>query len=266
MKYGFMVSREPIEAYFDYAKDHAIQHLEIDLKKTHSLPGTFTPGRISTIRKFCTDNNISLSLHPPYNKNLCSRIPMVRAAHVSYLKYCIKLADGLNARHLTLHLGNYYRFAVWSNPRDHALLRLYRVLRKLLPYCEKNNVNLALENMVPIPPEAGYSFLGDNVDDFLKIFSQIKSPYLGFCLDIGHANIAEGPLKYIQYLGHKILSVHFHDNRGLYDEHMDVGTGTVPWGSLLTSLHLEKFKGPYVSECFNSAPHEAISALKKQIT
>jgi sugar phosphate isomerase/epimerase len=264
MKYGFMVSREPIEAYFDYAKEHNIDHLELDLKKKHSILSNFTPQRINKIRTFCTTHNITLSLHPPFNKNLCSRVQVVRAAHVSYLKKCIVLAHQLNARYITLHLGNYYRFAVWANPRHHALDRLYRVLSRLIPYCEKYGVILALENMVPIPPEAGYCFLGDNIDDFINIFLQLKSDYLQFCLDTGHANTAEGPLKYIENLGKKIISVHFHDNLGQNDEHMNVGTGTVPWEPLLSALEAIKFTGPYVSECFNSLPHDAIAELKKR--
>jgi sugar phosphate isomerase/epimerase len=261
--YGFMVARKPVEDCFDYALDHSIQHLEIDLKKKHSLLDTFTPKRIAGIREFSDRNCISLSLHPPYNMNLCSQFPWVRHSYIIYLKRCVQLAHALNAGYLTLHLGNFYRFAVWANPRHHALERLIKVLQKLLPVCEEYGVSLALENMIPIPPEAGYVFLGDNVKDFEYIFSHLESRYLRFCLDVGHANTAEGPLEYVEKLGAKMLSLHFHDNMGEYDDHLDVGKGTVPWAALLGALAKMNFNGPFISECFNSSPYKAIELLKK---
>lgn len=263
--FGFMVSREPIESYFDYVLAHGIRHLEIDLKKDHSRLETFTPERIAAVRGFAERNGVSLSLHPPFNMNLCSRFFWVRRRHARYIKKCILLAHGLGARHITLHLGNFYRFAAWADPWEHAVRRLLNVLDRVVPTCEAHGVSLALENMIPIPAEAGYSFLGDSVKDFEYIFSFYESRRVKFCLDIGHANTAEGPLAYVEKLKDRIISVHFHDNEGQYDDHLDVGAGTVPWQPLMQALTETGFQGPYVSECFNSQPHEAIAKLETYI-
>jgi sugar phosphate isomerase/epimerase len=260
--YGFMVCEQPVESYFDYIVTHEIHHLEIDLKKKHSLLKTFTPERIAVIKEFCEKNDVSLSLHPPYNINLCTQGWLVRYYHIAYLKKCIGLAGRLGARYITLHLGNFHRAATWSNPRQHALERLVKALAKLLPDCAGANVFLALENVVPIPPEVGFAFVGDNIKDFQYIFSSLVSDKIKFCLDIGHANTHEGPLAYVEKLSEKIIGVHFHDNRGRHDEHLDVGKGTAPWGALIEALAKTGFYGPYVSECFKSQPHEAIALLK----
>ena len=74
-----------------------------------------------------------------------------------------------------------------------------------------------------------YSIWENNLKDFEFLFSELESPYLNLCLDIGHANTSEGPLAYIQKFGKKIISIHFHDNNGKNDDHLDVGEGTVPW-------------------------------------
>jgi sugar phosphate isomerase/epimerase len=261
--FGFMVSRKPVEEYFGYVERYGINHLEIDLKKKHSLLSTFTDERVERVKKWCEEKDVSLSLHPPFNMNLCSRLWLVRRRHVSYLKQCIGLARRLGAGHLTLHLGNFYRFAAWANPRQHALERLVKVLRKLVPAARSHGVKLALENMIPIPPEAGYTFLGDNIEDFDYIYSRLDSEYAVFCLDIGHANTAEGAPAYVDRLAEKMVSVHFHDNNGQYDEHLDVGKGAVPWQELMARLKEKNFRGPYVSECFNSPPHRGIEQLKK---
>lgn len=258
-----MVSRKPVEEYFQYVESHGIGHLEIDLKKKHSLLSTFTPERVRSVREWSRKHDVSISLHPPFNMNLCSRWAPVRRHHVKYVKQCLDLAQQLNVTHVTLHLGNFYRFAIWANPRIHALERLIKVLRKLIPAAEALGVKLALENMIPIPAEAGYMFLGDNIEDFQYIFKHLDSQALVFCLDIGHANVAEGPLEYVEKLGEKMVSVHFHDNKGDYDDHLDVGTGTVPWRELMEALKKFDFKGPFISECVYSEHHESIEALKK---
>lgn len=256
-----MVARKPVEDYFDYALQYDISHLELDLNKLHSQLSSFTPQRIARLMKFAQGNNITLSLHPPFHMNLCSRVPMVRWRHARYIKKCIRFAHKIGAGHITLHLGNFYKYAIWANPWEHAIARLLKVLKNVLPACEKYGVNLALENMVPVPDEIGYRFLGDNVKDFQSIFTGLESDHLRFCLDIGHANIGEGPLAFIEGLGEKLISVHFHDNKGKYDDHLDVGTGTVDWPPLMKALEKNGFTGPFISECFKSAPHEAIARL-----
>lgn len=262
-RFGLMASLKPVEDYFDYAKEHNIRHIEIDLKKKHSQLKTFSTERIKNIREFSQANDISLSLHSPFNINLCSPVFIVRLYYTSFLKKSILLARQLHARHITLHLGNFHRSAAWDNPRENALERLCRVLKKVLPFCEEHHVILALENVTPTRQEVGFSFLGDNINDLEYIFSYIQSPYMAFCLDTGHANTNEGVTAYIGRLGDKISCVHFHDNRGMYDDHLNVGAGTVPWKALGESLEKISFNGPYITECFKSQPHEAIEQYVK---
>lgn len=264
--FGFMVHNHPLEYYFDYAIKYKFNHLEIDLNKKHSLVQTFTPERINRISQYCQEKDISLSLHPPHNINLCAPNLVTRHRNVMFLKKCIHLASQLNAQYITLHMGSFHRTAAWSEPRQNALERLCRVLKKILPLCEKKGIQLALENVVPLPREAGFAFLGDNITDFQFIFSQQDSEFIKFCLDIGHANIKGNPLQYIEKLGKEIVGIHFHDNRGQKDEHLIVGDGTVPWEDLMIGLKGINFRGPFISECFKSLPHQAKQKLKKYMT
>ena len=262
MIYGFMVYEKAVEHCFEYAQNYGIGHLEIDLKKKHSHLHTFTPERIATIRHLAETTGISLSLHPPFNINPSSPFPWVRRYYLLYLKKVIRLAQQLKVSHITLHIGSFFRTAIWSNPREQTLEKLCKTLRRLLPLCEPFGISLALENVIPIPPESGFSYLGDSIADFHYIFSHLESDCLSFCLDTGHANTNAGPLAYVEALGPKITCVHFHDNHGTRDEHQDIGNGTVPWKELLAALNKINFHGPYVSECFRSSPHDAISQLK----
>jgi len=131
----------------------------------------------------------------------------------------------------------------------------------VLKDCEDLKVKLALENVNPMPKDSEFFYLGDNLKDFEFLFSKLESPYMNLCLDIGHANTSEGPLAYLQKFGNKIINVHFHDNKGKYDDHLDVGEGTVPWEKVADAFKEIRFYGPFISECFKLKPHEAKDAL-----
>ncbi len=83
------------------------------------------------------------------------------------------------------------------------------------------------------------------------------------CLDLGHANTNEGPVTYIQNFSDKIINVHFHDNMGKLDDHLNVGMGMIPWKNVADALKKIKFQGPFISECFKSKPHESKEDLLK---
>jgi len=257
-KFGFNVVAKPVEEYFDYAQEHGLTHLEIDLIKEHSFIETFDEERIRNLKKLSEKSGITLSLHTPFTINPSDKIPMIRDANIAYLKTCVSVARKLNATHMTTHLGYFMGFADW---KQQSLERLAANLKEVIRDCEGLKVKLALDNVNPMPKDSEFFYIGDNVPDLEFLFSKLESPYMNLCLDIGHANTSEGPLVYIQNFGKKIVNVHYHDNRGKYDDHLDIGEGTVPWKKVADALKELKFYGPFISECFKSKPHEAKDAL-----
>ena len=231
--FGFDVVRSPIEESFSYAVKYSFSHLEIDLIRRHSFIETFNSDRITKLKKLSEDHCITLSLHTPFTINPSDKIPVIRDANIEYLKRCVLIANKLNATHITTHVG--YCLGVKPSKKK-ALKRLVVNLRKLLEYCQKFEVNLALENVNPMPQESEFFYLGDNIEECKFIFSELDSPLLSLCLDIGHANTNEGPLAYIKNFGKKIISLHYHDNNGITDDHLDVGQGTVPWKEVVESI------------------------------
>jgi len=260
LRFGFNVVRKPVEEYFDYASEYRLAHLEIDLIRDHSFIETFDEKRINNLRELSEEFGITLSLHTPFTINPSDKIPIIRDANIAYLKRCVSVAHELNTTHITTHIGYCIGFKHW---RQGALVRLVANLKEVLKDCRKFKVKLALENVNPMPEGSELFYLGDNLKDFEFLFSELESPYLNLCLDIGHANTSEGPLAYIQKFGKKIISIHFHDNNGKNDDHLDVGEGTVPWKKVAEALKRIKFFGPFISECFKSKPHEAKDAFSK---
>ena len=261
MKFGFNVFENPVEEYFDYAAEHGIKHLEIDLIKDHSRLATFDPKRIRNLKKLSKDYNINLSLHTPYTIRLGDNKLNFRKKSIDYLIQCVIIANQINATHITTHIGFFYGMPIWRWFRQRELKRLILSLEQVLKYCERYQVKLALENAVPKLLNSEFFFLGDNIDDFKFIFSKLNSQYLNMCLDIGHANTNEGALKYINEFGKKIINIHYHDNKGRNDDHLSIGEGNVPWKKVLLALKKIKFKGPYISECFEVEPHKAVKLL-----
>jgi sugar phosphate isomerase/epimerase len=258
--FGFDVVRKPVEECFNYAVEYNFSHLEIDLIRESSFIETFDSKRISNLKSLAEEFGITLSLHTPFSINPSDKIPLIRDATIAYLKRCVSIANELNATHITTHLG----YCLGVKPLKHkALTRLTENLKQVLHDCKKFNVKLAVENVNPMPEGSELFYLIDSIKECEFLLTEIDSPYLNLCLDIGHANTNEGPLVYIQKFGKKIINIHFHDNNGKTDEHLDVGEGTVPWKKVAESLKCIRFFGPFISECFNSKPHEAKAALQK---
>lgn len=256
-KFGFNVFDQPPEDFFEYASDKKLKHIEINLTGNHSILQSFDNKRIRKLKKLAAENKIKLSIHLPYTVNISDIIGPIRNGSITYLKECILFASKIKATHITAHIGSFYWFPFEKYMRRKALHRFLKYLREILLLCEMHNVKIALENVVPIPQGSEFYLLGDNIEDFKYIFENVDSKHLKFCLDTGHANMGEGVISYINNFYDKLISVHFHDNKGTNDEHLPVGKGTVPWLSLAEELEVIKYRGPLVSECRNINPHEA---------
>jgi sugar phosphate isomerase/epimerase len=256
--FGFDVVRKPVEEYFGYATEYGLSHLEIDLIRGHSFIETFDAKRIGNLKGLAEEFGITLSLHTPFTVNPSDKIPTIRDANIAYLKRCVSVANELDATHVTTHVG--YCLGVRPS-KQKALTRLVANLKQVLQDCRKLDVKLAIENVNPMPEGSELFYLGDSIEECEFLLSELDFPHMNLCLDIGHANTNEGPLAYIRKFGKKIINVHFHDNNGKTDDHLDVGEGTVPWKEVAEALKRIGFIGPFVSECFNSKPHEARDAL-----
>jgi sugar phosphate isomerase/epimerase len=167
------------------------------------------------------------------------------------------LTHRLQATHLTVHGGFCLGLPGWEPVRTRALDILTDNLAELLKLCEELDVMLALENLNRI--EQGELFyLGDNTADLNLIFERAHSPKLGLCLDLGHAHICEGHQAYLDRFGSRIISIHYHDNNGTEDTHLNIGQGTVDWPAVAKSLKAMAYKGPFISETLYDSPVESM--------
>lgn len=67
-------------------------------------------------------------------------------------------------------------------------------------------------------------------DPILSLMEIIRDDRIGVCLDIGHVNYSKASLtKWFDALGDRIGYLHLSDNKGVYDDHLALGDGTVDW-------------------------------------
>lgn len=104
---------------------------------------------------------------------------------------------------------------------------------KLVPLADQLDTRIALENVYESDP--------DWIGRLLEAFPQNR---LGFCFDTGHFNAFAGtPLEvWLERLGHRLVEIHLHDNRGAMDEHLPVGEGTFPFEELFSFLRERRLR------------------------
>jgi sugar phosphate isomerase/epimerase len=89
-------------------------------------------------------------------------------------------------------------------------------------------VRVVLENVVEQSP-----------DLMMELADRVESEHLGFCLDIGHANLCSQlpPSQWVEKMGQRLKHVHLHDNDGQRDDHLPVGQGSIDFDSFFETLY-----------------------------
>ena len=144
----------------------------------------------------------------------------------------IKASEIFGHRVLVLHCG----FMEKKRNRDEKYL--VGSIKKLIEISRDYGVRLALEN----GPE---SYGG--VSSALGIIQEFDPESLGFCLDLGHANLEPemNPAQAIKRIGLRLANLHVSDNYGKNDEHNPPGQGNIAWDKVGKSLG--SFSNPELS-------------------
>ena len=262
--YGYSVALDPVEKHFAYAKKYGVNHLELDLLRPVCAIEKFTKTRVASIKKSAKTCNISLSLHVPYVVDLSQWILVIRQATLEYIKKIVRLGKALGVTHVTLHIGVCHGLHCDKKGYAAARARVIEAIKEIIAEAAKCKVKIALENSNPAKRDGGFIAIGDNIKDLSLIFNHVRSPWLNLCLDLGHAQIAGGAIPFIKKFASKIICVHYHDNMGKCDDHLDIGKGVIKFKEILPHLLKSGFKGPFVSETFNKLqPHETRARLLK---
>ena len=123
--------------------------------------------------------------------------------------------------------------------------------RSLLPYCEKFNIQVAIENLFEPDEKRGRRrpcFIGTS-EKLAKFMDELNSPWFTVCFDVGHAAInGEDPEDAVRNLGKRIGCVHLHDNDWVNDQHLVPYLGKMDWDEVCKAFAEIDYQGDFTLE------------------
>ena len=82
--------------------------------------------------------------------------------------------------------------------------------------------------------------------EFVRSF---RSPFVGVCLDVNHANLGEDLFAVIENCRGIIADIHVSDNRGVTEDHLLPGEGIIDLPGAMRAIHEAGYAGPLNLEC-----------------
>ncbi len=251
MKIALPAGPKAAENYLEMARGHGFDWIDIGGPSPANFPESFDSARIKNLRAKLEEYGLGCGIHTASYVNAAEVFEPIRKGVAAHFKEFIDLAQGLGARYLIVHCGVYFR---QFRPRVEECL--IQTLKEATAYAERWRIPLLVENMNRIPstpagkpwdlsfepPEISY--LGVTVEELVEIFVKVKSPFLGFSLNVAHTHLLKGGfLPFLKALGEKLGNVQISDNNGITDEHLPVGEGTVDFAGLTRELKRMDFQG-----------------------
>lgn len=199
---------------------------------------------VDEVRDAIEQCGIGIVGHTAYYLPIASTFERVRAGAICELKSCIDVFSRLEADCMNVHPD-------WNTPfhtHEYMIENNLHSLRELIQYADERGIQLMLENL----PAAF-----NNGVELAELLDPL--PALGLHLDVGHANLY--PLRntteeILDAFGSRLEHVHLHDNRGgAHDLHLPLGSGTLPWISMLHLLKSHGYDGSITLEVFSEDRH-----------
>ena len=209
------------------------------------------PEKAAVYKKEMLDAGLKfVDAHAPFGNavdmNNSDETGMLTLNHTLHLH----IAALMGVKTITIHTGNDTNAPGISVEQQHD--RIAFMLDKLLPEAEKLDVAIAIENIwVPV----------NTPENLWKIKKRFPTPYLGFCFDVGHANImsrcngalqSQSPARsywskidagepawdddILEKMLPEIINCHLHDNCADRDAHDLPGRGSIDWKKTVTLL------------------------------
>ena len=249
----------PIETVF-FSHRHGFEGVEITYEYPRG-PLHYAHETVLKMKRLGKDHNLPLQVHAPYvNVRLADLNPRIREASIQSIKDGIDLARQLDARIVTIHLGNTTKRRL-KHVHEDVRKGLLDSISTLSDYAEQHDVTIGIEN-VPTDTSAWTEALGKRTEEIIEILKETHSRNIGVTFDVGHANTIDDPANFAVKLAPYMVNVH--DNDGSNDQHLVIGQGNIDFLKILNILKQNGYAGSLVFEYFDlSSLLEARSELLK---
>lgn len=179
----------------------------------------------------------------------------------------IEVAAVLGANIIVVHPKQYMVYAEHAEELFNINIEYYK---SLIPYAEKYNIKIAIENMwqanngAHTPTDSVCS----RASEFCKYLDTINNKWIVGCLDIGHAALMGTDIpEFIKTMGNKRLkALHIQDNDFVNDSHTLPFTRRIDYLAVAKALGEIGYDGDFTFEAFNfyrGKPKELYPAATK---
>jgi len=224
----FRLSRsEPLRTLRDHLGYYQEHGMNAEIRLTDAEYNREIPVRdLEALAEELRKREISAFCHLPFHGlHLSCADPRVMSYSREVLMEGLEIGTILGCQAAIFHTGfsNHVRPAHIESWRD----RLIVTLKELVAMAEDEEIVLAIENAYE--PDATL---------LLEVLEAVNSPWLRFCVDLGHAACFSrmAPEEWINVFKDHLISLHVHDNEGLEDEHLACGRGVVGYEEVYRAL------------------------------
>ena len=189
----------------------------------------------------------------------------------------LEISSILGAKISVVHPIQYLEYAKNAEKLKEMNMEFYR---GLIPYCEKFNVKIAVENMWQRYYNKSGNRIVDSVcsraEEFCDYIDTINSPWIVACLDIGHVSlVGEDMTRIIHALGPRLQALHVHDTDTCADLHTLPFQGRIDFEEVTQALADIDYQGDITLEADSfygtipadqKAAHQAAAHYMAQIT
>jgi len=182
--------------------------------------------------KFSKTHKLNILIHnfsPPAQEsfllNLCSDNDFIRHKTNLFIKERIDLTKKLGGDYYSFHAGfrvdyleEIHKYKSKISDKKSMDLFIYE-LKGLLKHAEKKKVHIGVENHVAIIENKDNLILY-GMNNWKRLFNEIKSKYLHLHLDVGHLKVSANEHNFsrddfLKTFGKHVMAMHVHDNTGV---------------------------------------------------
>lgn len=134
-----------------------------------------------------------------------------------------------------------------------------KMLRALIPYCEKFGVKVALETChLRYKTETGSQVYFDSAEKYYGLIVDAASPFVVACIDVGHTagGVSDYPEKFISDMKKGVLKgLHIQDSDYMHDNHTTPYFQHLNWNNIMKALSDIDYDGDLTFEDVNLSGH-----------
>lgn len=196
-------------------------------------------------------------LHAPFPTYV--NVPETDEYMLNVLIKSVAMAGALKCPHLIVHPA-FLRYDEALSPDEEWEINIKRY-SALIPALKKHHVVCCLENMFTHyrgkgRPEKIIGACCSNPYEAVKYIDTLNEiageKCFAFCFDTGHALLLGADMRRtLNVLGHRVETLHIHDNNGINDQHLAPYMGLMDWDATIAGLKDIGYSGNLSFETFN---------------